>query len=319
MTYICMKKLHAYKRKRNSSARTRPFKRRKTAFKKTHFKKRVGNLRKKAMQSGSHTWLSFGRSKMWHSKNPVLRKTEKLIDPSYYLITTPHQYHCTAGTQIVANFGGCFTPYDIYNTVFGAGSVANTKAILDNCSMKVFGTNLANSNIFMDVYDCVVRKDFASANAASGLWTATDSGFTHIGASPFRAIRFTELIKMTKITRYNIGPGETFEHILHVKGPKLNDYQYTIGNAQISNVDQGGYEGVTHYIFATIMGTAFDDANTSISTTTPYVDTIVTKQYTWRLVTSSASTSTDSNTVAAATVLVTNPDTAATAQAEADR
>lgn len=249
-------------------------------------KARGGRLQGKARHAGTSHLISFGVATK-HMKKPFLAKVEKLLAPQFELVDYAKDITSTAqGAQGVALLGYSYGPYDIrtFNGSASAGvpvTAGYGRVLLDQCTQKFFITNNSNANIFVDVYDCVFRRDLPTTKDPLGLW---DDGLTlqgggavavktRLGATPFHSTFFTSYVKVLKVTRLNMAHSESAEHIKTTKANRL--WNHIIDNNAASGLNQGGLKGLTNFTMAVYWAAPYNENNlegVAANTTTPVIN-----------------------------------------------
>nr|WAE42532.1 MAG: capsid protein [Cressdnaviricota sp.] len=302
--------------------------------------KKSGSLNNTAQQVGNAHWLSFGKT-MCSKGSHFLRKLEKVLTPSFYTTNNTFQiqpssglqaievevvYHDTALQQIAVN------TWDVQFQAGAAGStgyagpaigtnsaaantsyygLANSKILLISVTETYRITNTSNSNVFIDIYDIVARRDIGlnptgvgnAAMSPTQAWaqgdiveSATMAGngtnwTTVIGSTPFQSRMFTQLYKITRKTRLNLTNGESAEHVKKTRPNRIWDLM--LDNIAVNTTNTAG-SGIVYprmlsqFTMFVVSGAPGSTTGGSVVTTTnPIIDVIHTAQYKSAMISSS--------------------------------
>lgn len=127
-----------------------------------------------------------------------------------------------------------------------------TKRMFIGCRQEMEVTNTGSNLMYLDIYDYVLKKDVTEA-APSYLVSATpsqywnqDSGaqatLSTIGVTPFDCRYVTDCCKITKVTKYQVEPGQSVMIVRHVK-PRYLDAAKALD--LVSSNSQFGLKGWT--------------------------------------------------------------------------
>lgn len=133
----------------------------------------------------------------------------------------------------------------IFSGYQSSGSLANdtilefSNAVWD---AKVYASSSNTTSMFLDLYECVARKDipqvaagtqgdpnalFASSLPSKALWSGSGSGAlttSSLGVTPFDAPAFCEQWKIVKVRRIKLEPGAT--HSIQFRDPKHRKFEW---------------------------------------------------------------------------------------------
>lgn len=273
--------------------------------------------RGKPMKTGTGHWLTtthtgkIGKISKWTAG---LTKGQL---PYHYTVNQAGYITSAVGSQraspttaaAVLTHLSMWSPADIYVMSSAVTNGNVQRLMLNNCSMKIFGTNQSNGVQFIELYEIVNRRDCTPANTEVATpyaaWTnnsllETASNWTVIGSTPYLQRAFTTMYKVLKVTRYNLNPGETFEHIWRDKPMKRWDTVVTTeqnADAASPTVGQGGYRGLTKHVMIVQWSAPYNDSTTKteVSTGAGTVDYVISKQYSVTPIYSSVTAFTSTN------------------------
>lgn len=217
-------------------------------------------------------------------------RTMKLIGAlNAYNINSAGVLTASIGTQASGTLASAFGLTDL-NTCFnninpsGAGFLT-THALFTSASLKHTITNDENTNIFVDIYDIVARKDVSASatNAATpdlafyqGLVDENNaSQYTNIGSTPFRSALFTQFYKVHKITHCCLATGQSHQH-------RVSWSPNRVVNREEANYSTGNIGGLTYYTMVVIKGGPVDALSASSTVSTAYAKISYTTEVEYR-------------------------------------
>lgn len=277
--------------KRKRQYKKRPAYKKRKYVKKTYKSSSKGykskSINQTAKKIGTHA-LSYGKCAMLKKgMNWVLKKSLK--DSSYSL----KQYNgsavtaALAGFQSAATITGVFTEYDL--TAFPAPpplSGVLDRSFVKDCSLSITLMNQSNVPTFVDLYDIVARQDRSpiTGNGPLSYWgsniasSGTGQSSSTYGATPFNSTVFTEGFKVLKITRINMGAGETAEHRCKYTFNRV--FKKEIYPNPVASVeDTGSIRGLTHYVLIVTRGAPSDADDLVVGPAPTKIDFIFSKAY----------------------------------------
>lgn len=253
-------------------------------------------------KSGTHGYIGFGKG-IQSSRKPFIHKMWKVLAPNQLGYCDSGYVNIPQGKQAIICTANAYTPYDLVNRL---SVTAATRYMMDKCFQKTTYTNQNNFNVFVDIYDCLARKDcsdtsFDPTNTITQSATASGGAFTAPGQSIYQAQVFTGYFKILKKTSLCMGSGETYQHVVThkprriVKGPFEVEFVETLDKQSIGNL--------TYYQLAVVYGGPVDlgSATTALTGVTtggvdsgnadatklnvPHISWITSKTYTLSVVT----------------------------------
>lgn len=264
--------------------------------------------RGKPKKVGTSHWLtasSFGRKS---PKGIFLKGLKRSQLKEHVVVIDAFSISSVVGLQAVSNSANtgkmaCWTPRQIYDMAAETAQGINEKLLLLNCQTRLLGTNQSNANQFLEIYEIVNRQDVQIQNTIAqtpvDAWGGTSESETITtnvpGQTPFQTRAFTLLYKVLKITRYNLNPGESFEHIMndHVNKPFDVYKTQNISNQQTPpTANQGGFRGLTKWHMIVQWSAPYNDVTTKtqVSLGAGNVDYVFTKRFTFEQIQISGAT-----------------------------
>lgn len=297
----------AFSRKRKRTTSTRRVTRKKVKFTP---KKKFGRKRFKKSsigrgapsKTGTGHWLTTSRTGKVGKLSKWTTGLAKGQLPYHYTVNSAGYLTSVVGQQIpmwVGASGGLthtqmWSPADIYAMGNAVTNGLVQRLMLNKCVMKLFGTNQSNGSQFIELYEIVNRRDCTpqgnteiSTPAAAWMNNSlleTASNYTNPGSTPYLYRAFTTMYKVLKVTRYNLNPGETFEHIWSDTPMKRWDNVVTTeqnADSASPTIGYGGYRGLTKHLMIVQWSAPYNDSTTKtqVSLGAGTVDYVVTKQY----------------------------------------
>lgn len=291
----------AFKRKRLSKKQVGNWKRLKRSIKKSTNKnkplfgkkrfKKQSLQRGKPNKQGTGHWLTTTKTskKMPSWLNIKLKGTNSgfvNINQATQGVSVIGQQAIVSGTR-----WNMWTPFDITTSIAALGTNLN-QTVLINCQIKLFGTNQSNAVQFLEFYEVVNKRDVMQAstkvNTPMVAWSTASSlqqgvNSTNPGSTPFEFQSFTTFYKVLKITRYNLNPGETFEHIWSDTENKVMHPQTILEwNVDANSTEGlGGIKGVTKWLFGVQWSAPYNDTTTKTQITlgAGNIDYVITKKF----------------------------------------
>lgn len=317
------------KRKRSTKKSYPSYKRKKTqrntlkkafkTWKNKTFKRKSqsSKLKGKPKKTGSKHWLSYGKSYPV-GKRPFINKLTKLLAPTFQLLNyagrvTP----ATPGVQAITTIDDQYSPYDIANYNYtqysvvpttGSPTETTTRVILESCTSRSFLTNQSNCPAFIELYDVVSRRDLQAGKSPVDNWTDgitqernVTGTSTMVSSTPFQSELFTQNWKVVRVTRLNLAVGETAEHIKTSKPMRL--WNHAIEGNQFGGgaIHQMGVRNLTTFTIMVVIGAPDNDSTTktTVSTGTPSIDWVTSKNYRWTALQNNATWFTGTNNLPA--------------------
>lgn len=290
--------MYPRKRKSGSNSISRYFKKRKVykkkVSKKSHYGKRKlrNNLRGKSHRTGNRSWgatHSYGRKSMPRWSKSLIKEqnvyTNAISDQFQILNLIGQQQSDTADKPILYN-----------ETDLLAYCNPSARAFQHHGVLKLLATNQSDSNVFIDLYEWVARRDSPRAGLAT-LYAAS-AGPNYFGNTPFQVETCVQTCKILKVTRYILAQGESFEHVMHVYPNKMTDATMT------GDTSYKMFRGLTHGILPIQYGAPYNDitTKTQISLGKNAVDYVYSKHYYSYGITNLGSVHDNTNLVTAFTI-----------------
>lgn len=242
----------------------------------------------------------------------ISRYTAKLkdfLDPSVSAQLAPFkgvyndagQLLSAVGKQNVATVFAGFSNSDLasmYADLYASGTKG--RLIVDKLNGSVTLSNIYLSNVSVDIYDCVARKD-GNTNTLStptGAWSIGDTSegvaslYTKLGSQPTETDTFNIFWKVLQKTRIVLGAGQQHKHVINLDYYKKFSYPY------LNNYYT--YRDCTHCVMIVIHGAPANDSTTqtSVSLGSGGVNYVWEKEYHFKYINSSEATVKDHSNLA---------------------
>lgn len=149
-----------------------------------------------------------------------------------------------------------------------SGASTQNRIFLKKAQAHVMMSNIYLSNVTIDIYDCIARRDLSTAVCSTPLtaWTQgdTDEGvaseFTKIGGTPYQTELFNQYWRVAKTTRVVLGSGQMHKHHVNIEAFKNMTYS-VIQNASY------GFQDLTYACLVVISGAPANDTVTQTQVT----------------------------------------------------
>lgn len=198
-------------------------------------------------------------------KNYLEDSVSKELAPVRSVLNNAVQVKSAMGLQAVS------CPLILYNVTdvttlnadIGDGAATNARLCLQKVVADVHISNIYLSNVQVDIYDCIARKDLSTGVVANPLlaWSQgdTDEGaaseYTKIGATPFQTELFNTYWRVAKTTRVTLGAGQLHRHHVAMDVFRAMNYSY-YNNAGY------GFADLTYSTLLVIRGSPANDTTT---------------------------------------------------------
>lgn len=174
------------------------------------------NLVEKIRMTGQGATGSYFRK---YARRMNFRNRVENVSPEQYFLRT-------SGSRLAGGYGKqSSTSFqvmaladlnEVSNNIPGYND--NTKCFIKNFKSELVFTNQAKTNVFVDVYEVKYRK--SSDTSPRFCWTngLTDYGVAGLtldtyGVTPFKSKLFTQMMKVDRIYRLELGAGRTHRHV----------------------------------------------------------------------------------------------------------
>lgn len=199
--------------------------------------------------------------------NFLEKSVDKTIAPFKSVWNNAGQLKSTVGLQ---TYGKVLTLWDgtdvtqIDTDINGASTAS--RFVLESGTAEVMFSNIYLSNVTVDIYDVIARKDISGAAVAdtTTAWTngataesAAGEG-TKLGSTPFQSEYFNQYWKVMQKTHIVLGAGQMHKHCVDIDAHKLMSYAYTQNTAY-------GYKDLTYNCLVVISGAPANDSTTQTS------------------------------------------------------
>lgn len=259
-----------------------------------------------AKKIGTSHWLSYAKTGY-----PGLKKFNTKFNKGWIktngdvknMVTVTGVVANTVSLQAVAVVGSYYTPYDV--KAYSTQSVYQ-RALFKSCSSVTTFMNQTNSPVFLDLYDMSSRKDIAETQTAFNnpyfaMATDISSIFTY-GVTPYMSATCCERYKINNVTRINLAPGETCDHVTSIK--PMGVFKDGEAIPATPTIDLGSFNQLTHWTLAIARGCPADPLTNTVGAASVKIDYITRKLYTYTWLTLTSNTTTATNVLPATAVRV---------------
>lgn len=167
-----------------------------------------------------------------------------------------------------------------YGDIIG-GTLARIN--LQKATASVMLSNIFLSNVTIDIYDVIARKDLVTAATATGVmaWASgdTDEGtaneYLKLGSTPFQTELFNQYYRVAQVTRVILGSGQMHRHHVNIDPHKLMTYSY------LNNCTYG-FRELTYETILVVRGAPANDTvvQTQVTVGAGGVNVVYEKEYT---------------------------------------
>ena len=238
---------------------------------------------KQAGNGGSFSYFYYGRRKKPFMRGYAINPTQ------YYNSNLAGAITIGTGIQNISTVNclfGCVAngiATDI-DTIFGiiAPTTPKTSQVLfQSCSCELMLSNATNSNVKVQIYDIIARRDISggTSNYLPDLamqQSLADEGGTitkeQVGVLPFSCRVFTQFFKICKVTHLVMAEGQTHVHRIKFTPNKIL-------NKEIDIISSANVKGLTLYQMIISHGTPSDPNSNAVTTCPGKLDYVVKKQY----------------------------------------
>jgi len=205
-----------------------------------------------------------------HTKPNYLEKSvDKTIAPTKTTFNNAGQILSGIGKQNIQVVTSAFTQSDcatLYADIFGATKM--DRYLLKKCQMKTVFSNIFLSNVTVDIYDIICRKDVSSASIADPVtaWAQGDidsgvaSAYTSVGATPYQTEAFNQYFKVAQTTRVVLGAGQQHAHHVNLEPHKLMTWPFW-------NYTGQAFFDLTYFCVVVLHGSPANDTMTQTQVT----------------------------------------------------
>ena len=170
------------------------------------------------------------------------------------------------------------------DTQFGLISVSrSTQVMFQSCSCELMLSNATNSNVKVQIYDIIARRDIS---ATTGNYlpdlaiqdSLADEGIVtkeQVGVLPFSCKIFTQYFKICKVTHLIMAEGQTHVHRIKFTPNK-------VVNKELDIISSANLKGLTLYQLIICHGTPSDPNSNAVTTCNGKIEYVVKKQYSYK-------------------------------------
>jgi hypothetical protein len=201
--------------------------------------------------------------------NYLEKSIDRTIAPTKTTFNNAGQILSAIGKQNIQVVLSAFSQGEIatlYSDIFGATKM--DRFLLKKCQAKAVFSNIYLSNVTVDLYDVVARKDVGpsaiadpvTAWAQGDIDSGTSSAYTSVGATPFQTEVFNQYFKVMQTTRMVLGAGQQHAHHVNIDPHRLMTWPYW-------NYTANGFADLTYYLVVVIHGAPANDTITQTQVT----------------------------------------------------
>lgn len=205
----------------------------------------------------------------YRKKNWLEKSIDKSIAPTKVEFANAGQILSGIGKQNIQVVGTAFLQSEIatiYADIFS--STKNDRFLLKKCQLRTVFSNIFLSNVTVDIYDIIARKDVGSSSISDPVvaWAQGDidsgatSGYTQVGATPYQTEVFNQYFKVMQTTRVVLGAGQQHAHHVDLEPHRLMSWPYW-------NYTGYGFKDLTYYCVVVLHGAPANDTMTQTQVT----------------------------------------------------
>lgn len=228
-----------------------------------------------------------------HGKNPprisnarIKAIRNALVPANNYNKTSTKQMDLTTNGQSLWGVIELYSPSDVGALLNSVSSEPSTRCQATGAALQALVANATNQNCFVDVYDCICRRDLGSTE--TNMETVLQNGFvdteqktddvasTDLVSTPYKNPRFVQYARILGVRKYQMPPGGQMRLSLTDKSDHL-----LVDGWQ---TDKAAYAGLTRFLAIKLTGSVVSDSTTetAISTGTARLNFVIKTQYTYK-------------------------------------